>query len=95
MAELVDASDSKSGYRKVVQVRFLFRAQSLPNEVGRAFFYAVDELIRKKPIEPLILDLSICDSLNASDHLDRLTVGVPPIDMIISCNRSFRWYIIA
>ena len=26
MAELVDASDSKSGYRKVVQVRFLFRA---------------------------------------------------------------------
>jgi hypothetical protein len=27
MAELVDASDSKSGYRKVVQVRFLFRAQ--------------------------------------------------------------------
>jgi len=55
----------------------------------------VDELIRKKPIEPLILDLSICDSLNASDHLDRLTVGVPPIDMIISCNRSFRWYIIA
>ena len=65
MAELVDASDSKSGYRKVVQVRFLFRAQSLPNEVGRAFFYAVDELIRKKPIEPLILDLSICDSLFA------------------------------
>jgi hypothetical protein len=27
MAELVDAPDSKSGYRKVVQVRFLFRAQ--------------------------------------------------------------------
>ena len=27
MAELVDASDSKSGYRKVVQVRFLFRAR--------------------------------------------------------------------
>ncbi len=26
MAELVDALDSKSGYRKVVQVRFLFRA---------------------------------------------------------------------
>jgi hypothetical protein len=30
MAELVDASDSKSGYRKVVQVRFLFRAQAPP-----------------------------------------------------------------
>lgn len=27
MAELVDASDSKSGIRKDVQVRFLFRAQ--------------------------------------------------------------------
>jgi hypothetical protein len=27
MAELVDAPDSKSGYRKVVQVRFLFRAR--------------------------------------------------------------------
>ncbi len=27
MAELVDASDSKSGSRKGVQVRFLFRAQ--------------------------------------------------------------------
>ena len=26
MAELVDALDSKSGYRKVVQVRFLFGA---------------------------------------------------------------------
>lgn len=26
MAELVDALDSKSGYRKVVQVRFLFWA---------------------------------------------------------------------
>ena len=29
MAELVDALDSKSGYRKVVQVRFLFGAQQL------------------------------------------------------------------
>ncbi len=28
MAELVDALDSKSGYRKVVQVRFLFWALS-------------------------------------------------------------------
>lgn len=28
MAELVDALDSKSGYRKVVQVRFLFWAQT-------------------------------------------------------------------
>jgi hypothetical protein len=29
MAELVDALDSKSGYRKVVQVRFLFWAQKI------------------------------------------------------------------
>ena len=34
MAELVDASDSKSGVRKDVQVRFLFWAQPHhPNEV--------------------------------------------------------------
>ena len=32
MAELVDASDSKSGYRKVVQVRFLFRALNRTNQ---------------------------------------------------------------
>lgn len=31
MAELVDALDSKSGYRKVVQVRFLFWAQKSPS----------------------------------------------------------------
>ena len=31
MAELVDASDSKSGIRKDVQVRFLFRAPK-PND---------------------------------------------------------------
>lgn len=36
MAELVDASDSKSGVRKDVQVRFLFWAQPL----GEGFFYA-------------------------------------------------------
>jgi hypothetical protein len=29
MAELVDALDSKSGYRKVVQVRFLFWARGV------------------------------------------------------------------
>jgi hypothetical protein len=33
MAELVDASDSKSGYRKVVQVRFLFRALNQPHKL--------------------------------------------------------------
>lgn len=39
MAELVDASDSKSGYRKVVQVRFLFRAHSkLQVQQLEAFF---------------------------------------------------------
>jgi hypothetical protein len=31
MAELVDALDSKSGYRKVVQVRFLFWALKTPD----------------------------------------------------------------
>ena len=36
MAELVDASDSKSGFRKKVQVRFLFWALK-PTFVG--FFY--------------------------------------------------------
>jgi hypothetical protein len=34
MAELVDASDSKSGYRKVVQVRFLFRAPKSQNPLS-------------------------------------------------------------
>lgn len=37
MAELVDALDSKSGYRKVVQVRFLFWAQNLKNRVDKPF----------------------------------------------------------
>ena len=32
MAELVDALDSKSGYRKVVQVRFLFGALEMRNK---------------------------------------------------------------
>lgn len=34
MAELVDASDSKSGVRKDVQVRFLFWAQWKGNSQG-------------------------------------------------------------
>ena len=38
MAELVDAPDSKSGFRKRVQVRFLFRAHSHP---FRVVFYVV------------------------------------------------------
>ena len=37
MAELVDALDSKSGYRKVVQVRFLFWAQKLKNSFSKPF----------------------------------------------------------
>ena len=32
MAELVDASDSKSGFRKKVQVRFLFWARRLARD---------------------------------------------------------------
>lgn len=39
MAELVDASDSKSGIGNNVQVRFLFWAQSLPNQTGKAVLY--------------------------------------------------------
>ena len=44
MAELVDALDSKSGYRKVVQVRFLFWALRLKgcNSKGYALFYFSD-----------------------------------------------------
>ncbi len=38
MAELVDALDSKSGYRKVVQVRFLFWAQKDPPVYGGFVF---------------------------------------------------------
>ena len=39
MAELVDASDSKSGIRKDVQVRFLFRAPKKSCKlIYRAFF---------------------------------------------------------
>lgn len=41
MAELVDALDSKSGFRKGVQVRFLFRAQS---HLKRWFFYALKKI---------------------------------------------------
>jgi hypothetical protein len=39
MAELVDALDSKSGYRKVVQVRFLFWAQCPFGKTERAFLF--------------------------------------------------------
>ncbi len=42
MAELVDALDSKSGYRKVVQVRFLFWAQAKSPAHGAGFFYGHD-----------------------------------------------------
>ncbi len=38
MAELVDALDSKSGYRKVVQVRFLFGAH-LKTQARRLRFF--------------------------------------------------------
>jgi hypothetical protein len=39
MAELVDALDSKSGYRKVVQVRFLFWAQKYPVTKLTGYFF--------------------------------------------------------
>ncbi len=38
MAELVDALDSKSGYRKVVGVRFPLWAQTLSRAIGTGFF---------------------------------------------------------
>ena len=41
MAELVDALDSKSGYRKVVQVRFLFRALEVQTVTRVAFTAAL------------------------------------------------------
>lgn len=41
MAELVDALDSKSGYRKVVQVRFLFWAQRPRRKSGPFYLAAV------------------------------------------------------
>ena len=39
MAELVDAPDSKSGYRKVVQVQFLFRAPKLKPALRAGFSF--------------------------------------------------------
>jgi hypothetical protein len=39
MAELVDAPDSKSGFRKKVQVRFLFWAL---NPANAGFFHALN-----------------------------------------------------
>ena len=42
MAELVDALDSKSGYRKVVQVRFLFWAQAKSPAHSAGFFFGHD-----------------------------------------------------
>lgn len=43
MAELVDASDSKSGIRKDVQVRFLFWAHKQASMA--CFFYVVIHLV--------------------------------------------------
>lgn len=40
MAELVDATDSKSVVRKGVQVRFLFWAQKLRITAGLFLFYS-------------------------------------------------------
>jgi hypothetical protein len=54
MAELVDALDSKSGYRKVVQVRFLFWAPILKRLVNQ-YLRGVFIFILKWNIEPLFL----------------------------------------
>jgi hypothetical protein len=53
MAELVDALDSKSGYRKVVQVRFLFWAQkqNADNKIIAAFcFFIHFNIFRLSPL---------------------------------------------
>ena len=49
MAELVDALDSKSGYRKVVQVRFLFGAHSYQAVTHKrnCFFVALKKIALK------------------------------------------------
>jgi hypothetical protein len=57
MAELVDALDSKSGYRKVVQVRFLFWAPKLkkPQVIElEAFLVYTNFTFHKLNIEVLI-----------------------------------------
>ena len=50
MAELVDASDSKSGIGNNVQVRFLFWAQRPSDEVGGLFCLGAREYLCKKSI---------------------------------------------
>jgi hypothetical protein len=69
MAELVDALDSKSGYRKVVQVRFLFWAQRPGTQVS-VFFFARN---RRK---------FICERLSAEKNSDAFggerSLGTPP-----------------
>ena len=54
MAELVDALDSKSGFRKGVQVRFLFRApgyQSVKKDsLGGSFLFAHNLYIKYSEI---------------------------------------------
>jgi hypothetical protein len=51
MAELVDALDSKSGYRKVVQVRFLFWAQAKNPAHSAGFFYGHDRRLLQGTIK--------------------------------------------
>ncbi len=53
MAELVDALDSKSGYRKVVQVRFLFWAPKTMIINDLSWFYNF-----KKTLFPASFQLS-------------------------------------
>ncbi len=52
MAELVDALDSKSGYRKVVQVRFLFWAQK-PRVILGAFLFSRPSRIYSRKVEEI------------------------------------------
>ena len=55
MAELVDALDSKSGYRKVVQVRFLFWAlienpEMLISKSFQGFFMSMQRTIEGQEV---------------------------------------------
>lgn len=70
MAELVDALDSKSGYRKVVQVRFLFWAQQKKKcqiSSSRQLRKKFDTFLLQRTESPALKSIYkpvVCDSCN-------------------------------
>jgi hypothetical protein len=68
MAELVDASDSKSGVRKDVQVRFLFWArQSLVSIYYKAFsFITVEKSCPSAPTSLLLSPMAMVAGTSTS-----------------------------